>query len=635
MRLVRESPTERERDPRMETTPRPPPPAALERIGRYRIVRPLSKGGMALVYEARRESLAGVSPRVAVKLILPEYTSSDTFQDLFINEARLGASMHHQNLVQIQDFDRDGERFFLVMEYVEGITLRRAISLCRRNRVHVPLGAIAEIGRQACDGLDYAHKAADESGQHLELVHRDVKPSNLILNPQGVLKLVDFGISKGRRLFEKKGTVKGTWGYMAPEQARGDDVGPGTDVFGLAVVLYEMASKRPLFPDKTPEVVKRLLADDHAARMAATLDPAYRPLIGPLVRALQRDPAARYPTASEFGRALSALLPDPISARDEVVKFYEGVRALHDGLPVPEGTLASDHSIAEAGVAVLPGGISPGAISPSDDESASSIGGAVRPPDPEALPVGWMIAAVLGGVLLLMLLVGAGLLAFLPREAEAPVEDPTVASALLGGGAMELGDRAAEASTSGADASAASSRTAPSPEGPGTVSTTAQAVAPRPPSGERPPPSTSISGVSEASSVLPGIEPGPEAAPTEARAAEEPERRVVVVRRAPEVEPEDAGAVVEPEAVPDGVGGAAPDATGPGYLTVGARQAAEVYIDGRYVRRVPLVRGELEPGDHVITIQALDGRKKTFDVRITAGEELRRVWDFDRGEWRP
>ena len=122
---------------------------------------------MALVYEARRESLAGVSPRVAIKLILPEFTDSDTFQELFINEARLGSSMHHQNLVQIQDFDQDGDRFFLVMEYVEGITLRRAISLCRRNRVHVPVGVIAEVGRQACDGLAYAHSAADESGEHL------------------------------------------------------------------------------------------------------------------------------------------------------------------------------------------------------------------------------------------------------------------------------------------------------------------------------------------------------------------------------------------------------------------------------------------------------------------------------------
>ena len=316
-------------------TPQPNPPAALERLGRYRIVRPLSKGGMALVYEARRESLAGVSPRVAIKLILPEHASSDTFQELFINEARLGASMHHQNLVQIQDFDRDGDKFFLVMEYVEGLTLRRIVSLCSRKKIAVPLGVISEIGRQVCDGLHYAHSARDDRGHHLRLVHRDVKPSNVILNPHGVVKVLDFGISKGRLLRERKGAVKGTWGYMAPEQAEGHEVSPATDVFGLGTVLYELASGRALFRTKDSSEIKRLLHDDHAARMAATLDPSYGPLIKVLVRALQRDPKARYPSAHDFGRALSSLLPDPITARDEVTRFFRVVNALHEGLPVP------------------------------------------------------------------------------------------------------------------------------------------------------------------------------------------------------------------------------------------------------------------------------------------------------------
>ncbi|MFT7517968.1 MAG: serine/threonine protein kinase, partial [Kiritimatiellia bacterium] len=285
-------------------------PIDIERLGRYRLVRPLSKGGMALVYEGRRESLAGVSPRVAVKLILPEHADSDTFQELFINEARLGASMHHQNLVQIQDFDRDGDHFFLVMEYVEGLTLRQVVGLCVRHEIPIPLGVIAELGRQACDGLHYAHEASDERGVHLGLVHRDVKPSNLMLNPQGVVKILDFGISKGNLVTEKVGAIRGTWGYMAPEQAFGRELGPNADVFGLATILYEMASRKALFRKKKPDEIKRLLDDDHAARMAATLPDEYGRIVGVLVRALQRDPAARYATASDFGRSLSMLLPD-------------------------------------------------------------------------------------------------------------------------------------------------------------------------------------------------------------------------------------------------------------------------------------------------------------------------------------
>ncbi len=139
------------------TVDKRPSPMKLERLGRYRMVRPLSKGGMALVYEARRESLAGVAPRVAIKLILPEHADSDTFRELFKNEARLGANMHHQNLVQIQDFDMVDDHFFLVMEYVEGLNLRQVVSACVRANLEIPVGVIAEVGRQACDGLHDAH----------------------------------------------------------------------------------------------------------------------------------------------------------------------------------------------------------------------------------------------------------------------------------------------------------------------------------------------------------------------------------------------------------------------------------------------------------------------------------------------
>lgn len=306
-------------------------PAILERIGRYRIVRPLSKGGMALVYEGRRESLAGVAPRVAIKVILPEHAGSEAFRDLFINEARLGARMQHQNLVQIQDFDQDGDKYFLVMEYVEGLTLRRISSLCTRHGISIPLNVVAELGRQACDGLEFAHCAVDENGRPLRLVHRDVKPSNLILSPQGTIKLLDFGISKGILMEERAGSVKGTWGYMAPEQALGQEVGPYTDVFGLATVLYEMASLTPLFRKKKQAEIKRLLQDDHAVRMVATLDDSYQNIVPVFMKALSVEPRARYQTAGRFATALSAILPDPVTVREEMVRFYAIMDALEQG----------------------------------------------------------------------------------------------------------------------------------------------------------------------------------------------------------------------------------------------------------------------------------------------------------------
>lgn len=521
----------------------------LTRIGRYRIVRPLSKGGMALVYEGRRESLAGVAPRVAIKLILPEHKDSKTFKELFINEARLGASMQHQNLVGIQDFDCEGDTYFLVMEFVEGLTLRRIIGACQKHRVQLPLGVIAELGRQACDGLHYAHSAVDEKGRHLSLVHRDIKPSNLILNPQGVVKVLDFGISKGRLRKEREGSVKGTWGYMAPEQAHGKDVQPTADVFGLAVVLYELAALTPMFKDKTKEQIKGLLADDHAARMAATLDVQYAPLVGTLVRALQRDPAARYPSAEAFGRALSALLPDPITARDEVHRFTTLLEELEAGRPALEVT----GSHAKLTASAMTGSV----------HTNASVAGTAAEPEPAVRIPPWVAnvatLTLATGLVVLTGVVGVQLV----RDAFVQPVRPSI-------------------------------------EDPATPDPVASVVEP----------------------VVPAEVP-------------EPPRpdpvRVAVVRPRPVedvvVEPAEAAVDPAPAVVP------APAAVEKGTVVIDAHQRAEVYIAGQFVAYAP-VSTDLAPGRYAVSIVAMDGRRRAFEVDVEKGERVKRTWDFDRMEWR-
>jgi eukaryotic-like serine/threonine-protein kinase len=322
------------------------PDGTPQRLGRYRLVRPISTGGMARVFEARRESLAGVAPKVAVKVILPDFAREASFRELFVNEARIGSLLHHQNLVQIQDFDCEQDRFYLVMEYVDGVTLRRAMSLSRRHGLVASLTVLGEIGRQICDGLDYAHAAVAEDGQPLRLVHRDIKPSNLMLTPQGTVKVLDFGISKALISTERKGAVRGTWGYMAPEQADGAETGPAADLFGVAAVLYELAAQEPLLPEKDPGVVRDLLTRDEAARRAARLGGPYGPLAGVLVRALQRDPSARFASASAMGRALAALVPDPVSAREQLVHYQASIVALDQGVSPPVGRHRSASTLA-------------------------------------------------------------------------------------------------------------------------------------------------------------------------------------------------------------------------------------------------------------------------------------------------
>jgi len=280
---------------------------------------------MAFVYEARRESLAGVAPRVAIKLILPDYAGSDTFKELFINEARLGAAMQHQNLVQIQDFDAAGDQYFLVMEYVEGITFAKMIRTAKRQNIPIPMSMVAEVGRQACDGLHHAHMAAGPDGRELHLVHRDIKPSNLILSTQGVVKVLDFGISKGVFRPEKVGSVKGTWGYMAPEQAVGKSVGPTADIFGLGVVLWELAARKPMFRSKDQARIRQWLAEDHALAQVETLAPEYEALAVVLRRALQNDPKHRYQTAAHLGQDLAELIVDSVQVREQLGVVYDSL----------------------------------------------------------------------------------------------------------------------------------------------------------------------------------------------------------------------------------------------------------------------------------------------------------------------
>ena len=307
-------------------------PDGVQRLGPYRLIRPISAGGMARVYEARLDSLAGVSTRVAIKVIHPDYAEDGGFQELFITEARNSARLEHQNVVRVQQFNREGRLYYLVMEYIDGVTFRRLISLSRRQRILLTPALIAELGRQACEGLHYAHTLPDEEGRALGLVHRDVKPSNLMLTTQGLVKLLDFGISTvlgdarsdpGRvdpaRKAGDDGGVRGTWGYMPPEQAADGRVSSASDVYGLAAVLYELVTGEPLFEEKDNARIRERMAADDAARRAAALGGQWAPLGSLLVRALQRDPAARYPTAAAFGRALAAVGGDPVAAHESLL----------------------------------------------------------------------------------------------------------------------------------------------------------------------------------------------------------------------------------------------------------------------------------------------------------------------------
>jgi serine/threonine protein kinase len=259
--------------------------------GRYRIERPLGHGGMATVYLGRDTEL---ERPVAIKLLAENLAGDDEFRRRFVREAKLAARLSDPNVVNIYDAGEDDGRPYIVMEHVDGETL--ADLLARRGRL--PPDEARELAAQAASGLAHAHEAG--------LVHRDVKPHNLILRRDGTVKIADFGIARAAETtITQTGTVLGTAAYLAPEQAMGEKVTAAADVYSLGAVLYELLTGRPPFEFES-------LADLAAqqARMEITSVSELAPDVPPeledvVMRCLARNPAYRPASAGELARLLS------------------------------------------------------------------------------------------------------------------------------------------------------------------------------------------------------------------------------------------------------------------------------------------------------------------------------------------
>ena len=258
--------------------------------GRYEIERALGHGAMAVVDLARDVEL---ERHVALKRLAENLSRDDELHARFLREARLAARLSHPNVVRVYDVGDEGGRPFIAMEYVDGETLAELVA----RRGPLPPDEVAELGVQICRGLAAAHAAG--------LVHRDVKPQNLLLRRDGVLKLGDFGIAfgaEGTRL-TMAGTVLGTAAYLAPEQARGEEVTAAADVYGVGAVLYELLTG---VPPRSPGSLAELAG-------AAPIPPpvgAPSALADVVMRCLDPQPHRRPASAAEVARRLAATLPD-------------------------------------------------------------------------------------------------------------------------------------------------------------------------------------------------------------------------------------------------------------------------------------------------------------------------------------
>jgi tRNA A-37 threonylcarbamoyl transferase component Bud32 len=279
------------------------------RFGRYELVRPLGRGGMAEVFLARYVGPEGFEKRLVIKRVLPQLADDRRLLRMFFEEARTQVSMSHGNLVAVFDFGRVGNDYFIAMEHVAGADLATVVANERAAGRALPVALVAHVGIELCRALGYVHRRG--------FVHRDLTPRNVLLSADGEVKLSDFGVALAVASEADPG-LRGTLSYMAPEQAKGDRVDGRADLFSLGLVLGEALEGRRL---------RRTVDDEAALDIARAGAPIVLdgPLGALLARATQTLPDARFASADDMLAALEAVMVAQGASRERSVRELAGL----------------------------------------------------------------------------------------------------------------------------------------------------------------------------------------------------------------------------------------------------------------------------------------------------------------------
>ncbi len=276
----------------------------------YEMVRKIAEGGMGLVYEAEQLGAGNFRKVVAVKIIREEYSAIDEFQKNFIGEARLVADLIHTNIVQTYHLGQVSGQYFMVMEFVRGANLEQFLDRHRAMRRTVPVDLAAFLISRIARGLTYAHEKCGRDGRHLNIVHRDIGPKNIMVAYEGDVKLTDFGIAKALDLMynEEGKVIAGKDEYLSPEQASYAVTDARADLFPLGIVLTELLLGKNIFRS-TDRVQSRRNILMMPIPQFSTLRPDIDPRLEAIIqKALQRDRDKRFQTAAEMMTALELYL---------------------------------------------------------------------------------------------------------------------------------------------------------------------------------------------------------------------------------------------------------------------------------------------------------------------------------------
>jgi serine/threonine-protein kinase len=545
-------------------------------LGKYQPVARLATGGMAEILLARRRAAGGFEKLVVLKRLLPHLAEQRHLVEMFLDEARIAASISHPNVCQVFELDEEDARYVIVMEYLEGVTFGRVEKALPMRRGPRDLALLVELARQACEGLHHAHDLVGRDGKPVGLVHRDMSPSNLMVSASGTLKVLDFGIAKTRlsSVHTKTGLIKGKTGYMSPEQVRSRPLDRRSDVFSLAVVLHEAVTGTSLFRRVNEFETYRAILDERAPDVRELQPAAPAALAEALAAALHREPGARPATARDFALRLAAagealgppLAPAEIAAWMDTQfgqDLAERRRKIAGALEaMGEGEQEGPTEVQE--LPTVPTDGEHDAVVMESLTTATAQQAPAAEPEPEPEPAA-------------------------EPEPE-PEPEPDRSRVLI---FVSLASIAAAI-----------------------VIVVAVLVWPR---SELTPPAA-------APVAAPAAVAAAEPAAPDARVAE-PEPEITIESpdasiEAPIIEAPPVVAAPRPAAP-------APRPPRPGFFTVDSRPYATIYVDGKKVGVTPLLRHALPPGTHAVRAVSETGAEQRFRVTIEAGREAPRkrlVW---------
>ncbi len=297
-----------------------------ETIAGYDIVAKMKSGGMAALYLGRRSRAGGFEKHVAIKVVHEHLSEDKEFTRMFLDEARISASIEHPNVVHVHDLGSAEGRDFMVMEYVPGTALSQLIRALRTKKRR-PTAAIASwMTMQVAAGLHAAHELTNDDGAILGVVHRDVSPKNVLIAFKGYVKLIDFGIAKAAdRIHHTQGPLlKGTFRYMSPEQAVGSAVDRRTDVYALGIILWETLTLRRLFDAENDILLLDLVRNPSVPAPSSVAPDIPAALDAVVLKALAKNPDDRYPTAAAFRAAVAQACPESLAVTQAEVADLVG-----------------------------------------------------------------------------------------------------------------------------------------------------------------------------------------------------------------------------------------------------------------------------------------------------------------------